>query len=76
MADSAGSKLFGGRLPVRTLLSYIFDWVLLLAIGGGSAVLGEIEPNKRPFSLKDPNISSVFPRAGSQSVFSIARLMR
>ncbi|KAI9171965.1 Diacylglycerol pyrophosphate phosphatase 1 [Paramyrothecium foliicola] len=60
MADSAGSKLFGGRLPIRTIISYLFDWVLLIVIGVIGTILGNIEPNKRPFSLKDPNISFPF----------------
>jgi hypothetical protein len=60
MADSAGSKVFGRRMPIRTVISYVFDWVLLIAIAAVSTVLGEISPNKRPFSLNDPNISFPF----------------
>jgi membrane-associated phospholipid phosphatase len=66
MPDSTGPKLFGGHVPVRTLVSYVFDWVLLIAIGAGSTVLGHIEPNKRPFSLSDPNIS--FPFTENETV--------
>lgn len=43
----------------RTLVvaSYTFDWVVLGAFGGVGYYLGKKEPNKRPFSLVDPNIS-------------------
>lgn len=43
------------------VLSYAFDWVILLAAAAVGYVLGEVTPNKRPFSLDDPNISYVNP---------------
>jgi hypothetical protein len=69
-------------MPIRTVISYVFDWVLLIAIAAVSTVLGEISPNKRPFSLNDPNISYVqgppvtlfhslhSPQSGMRSCFS------
>ncbi|KAL2756147.1 hypothetical protein ACRALDRAFT_1081874 [Sodiomyces alcalophilus JCM 7366] len=40
--------------------SYIFDWVVLAAAAAAGGALSFIEPNKRPFSLVDPNISFPF----------------
>ncbi|KAK1457960.1 PAP2 superfamily protein [Colletotrichum cuscutae] len=40
--------------------SYVFDWLVLAVVGGIAAVLGIVEPNKRPFSVLDPNISFPF----------------
>lgn len=44
-------------MSIKVILSYALDWVILIALGIVSLILGEIEPNKRPFSLNDPNIS-------------------
>lgn len=71
MADSGpgfGAKLReSGRFSVRLAISYAFDWFVIIAVAAIAVVLGRIEPNKRPFSLNDPNISyvrlcSFFPR--------------
>lgn len=40
-------------------LSYVFDWIILVAFAAVGYILGDIEPNKRPFSLDDRNISYV-----------------
>ncbi|KAK1709014.1 PAP2 superfamily protein [Colletotrichum lupini] len=40
--------------------SYVFDWLVLAVVGGIATVLGIVEPNKRPFSVLDPNISFPF----------------
>jgi len=53
-------------LTVKVVLSYVFDWVVLIVAAGIGAVLDRIEPNKRPFSLNDPNIS--FPYAEHETV--------
>lgn len=45
------------NMSFKVVLSYALDWVILIALGIVSLVLGKIEPNKRPFSLNDPNIS-------------------
>lgn len=49
-------KKKGGWVVV---LSYVFDWVIIGVAGGIGYVLGESTPNKRPFSLHDPDISYV-----------------
>ncbi|EEY19002.1 predicted protein [Verticillium alfalfae VaMs.102] len=48
------------------ICSYIFDWVVLVIVAGAGGGLHLIEPNKRPFSLVDPNIA--FPFTESETV--------
>ncbi|KXX81719.1 Diacylglycerol pyrophosphate phosphatase 1 [Madurella mycetomatis] len=47
-------------------LSYVFDWAILVAFAVVGYILGDIEPNKRPFSLDDRNIS--FPYTVNETV--------
>lgn len=56
-----GSASLKEQFSLAVLISYVFDWVVLIVIVGISYVLGNIEPNKRHFSLVDPNISFVRP---------------
>ncbi|ETS01703.1 acid phosphatase/Vanadium-dependent haloperoxidase [Trichoderma reesei RUT C-30] len=56
----SGSDAKRGRPSIRLITSYIFDWVILLVVAAVGYVLGVITPNKRPFSLVDPNISFPF----------------
>lgn len=37
--------------------SYISDWIVLIIVAVIGFVIGDLTPNKRPFSLEDPNIS-------------------
>lgn len=46
--------------------SYVFDWIVLLAVAAVGGVLAIIEPNKRHFSLLDPNIA--FPYTVKETV--------
>lgn len=55
MAHSGSSS--AGSFSVKLLASYAFDWIVLVVITVVAGFLGRIEPNKRPFSLDDPNIS-------------------
>ncbi|KAG7143529.1 Diacylglycerol pyrophosphate phosphatase 1 like protein [Verticillium longisporum] len=48
------------------ICSYVFDWVVLVLVAGAGGGLHLIEPNKRPFSLVDPNIA--FPFTESETV--------
>ncbi|KAH8735474.1 PAP2 superfamily-domain-containing protein [Ilyonectria robusta] len=59
MADSAPGfpSSRRGRISMRLLLSYAFDWISLIAVAGIAAALGHIDPAKRPFSLVNPDIS-------------------
>lgn len=47
------------KISLVQTLSYVFDWVILIIVGVIGVILGNITPNKRPFSLQDPNISYV-----------------
>ncbi|KAI6785852.1 PA-phosphatase related-family protein-like protein [Emericellopsis cladophorae] len=46
-----------GGFSWKVFLSYALDWIVLVALGVVGYVLGKISPNKRPFSLNDPEIS-------------------
>lgn len=54
-----GSESLRKHLSIRVIASYIFDWIILIAIGVVGFILSRVEPNKRPFSLVDPNIAYV-----------------
>jgi hypothetical protein len=54
-----------GRISWVLALSYVFDWVVLIAFGVIGYILGDITPNKRPFSLDDRNIAYAKDPAGS-----------
>jgi hypothetical protein len=43
-------------------MSYAFDWVVLIITLVVSVVVGNLAPNKRVFSLVNPNISQVAHR--------------
>jgi hypothetical protein len=53
----SGSDARKGMPSIRLITSYIFDWVVLVIVVAIGYVLGVITPNKRPFSLVDPDIS-------------------
>lgn len=48
------------------VLSYISDWIILIIFAAVGYVVGNITPNKRPFSLDNPDIS--FPYKGYDTV--------
>ncbi|POR31623.1 Putative lipid phosphate phosphatase 3, chloroplastic [Tolypocladium paradoxum] len=56
MAHSGSSPL-RRRFSLRLFASYALDWFVLVIVVVAAGFLGHIEPNKRPFSLSDPNIS-------------------
>ncbi|KAK4117383.1 PAP2-domain-containing protein [Canariomyces notabilis] len=65
--DPAGGSVRRKEKPSWVLaLSYVLDWVVLIAFAAVGYVLGDIEPNKRPFSLDDRNIS--FPYTLNETV--------
>ncbi|KAI1824240.1 acid phosphatase/Vanadium-dependent haloperoxidase [Xylaria intraflava] len=45
------------KISVVVILSYAFDWLILVVVGLIGYFLGNVTPNKRPFSLLDTNIS-------------------
>ncbi|KAL3450207.1 phosphatidic acid phosphatase type 2/haloperoxidase [Aspergillus insuetus] len=54
------------RKSVKVILSYVFDWVVIVVVGIVSYIIGDLEPHKRPFSITDPNIS--LPYSESETV--------
>lgn len=42
---------------ISVISSYVFDWITIIVILGVSLYMNNHTPNKRPFSLEDPNIS-------------------
>lgn len=58
---AGGSVRRKGKMSWVVVLSYAVDWVILVAFAAIGYVLGEITPNKRPFSLDDRNIAYVGP---------------
>ncbi|KAI1325263.1 PAP2 superfamily-domain-containing protein [Xylariaceae sp. FL0255] len=48
------------------VLSYVLDWVVLIVVFLAAGLIGRLTPNKRPFSLQDPDIS--FPYTVHETV--------
>ncbi|KAK3941860.1 PAP2-domain-containing protein [Diplogelasinospora grovesii] len=59
MDDSRGRRKGRGANLLLTA-SYVFDWAILVIAAVVGYVLGNITPNKRPFSLEDRDISFPF----------------
>ncbi|KAI9782730.1 MAG: hypothetical protein M1839_004718 [Geoglossum umbratile] len=57
-----------GRMSKRVVLSYIFDWIVIIAAVVVGGILSRITPNKRHFSPVDPSIS--FPFVNKEKVSS------
>ncbi|KAI1297597.1 acid phosphatase/Vanadium-dependent haloperoxidase [Xylaria venustula] len=56
------------KISVVVILSYAFDWLILVVVGIIGYFLGNVTPNKRPFSLLDANIA--FPVTQHETVTS------
>ncbi|KAI0197725.1 acid phosphatase/Vanadium-dependent haloperoxidase [Astrocystis sublimbata] len=56
------------KMSVLVILSYAFDWLIMVVVGLIGYFLGNVTPNKRHFSLNDPNIS--FPVTQRETVNS------
>ncbi|KAI0387284.1 acid phosphatase/Vanadium-dependent haloperoxidase [Hypomontagnella monticulosa] len=68
-----GLKSRKSKPDIVVIASYVFDWLILVAVGVVGVILGNITPNKRPFSLQDPNIS--FPFTEHETVTSALLLI-
>jgi len=55
-----------GRMSPAVILSYIFDWVVLIVIAVLGAIFSNQTPNKRPFSLANADIS--FPYVQNEKI--------
>ncbi|KAI1339583.1 PAP2 superfamily-domain-containing protein [Xylariaceae sp. FL0016] len=76
MPDLESLRPSAGRAKKVSLVvlgSYAFDWAILIAVGVVGYILGDVTPNKRPFSLQDPNIS--FPVTEHETVNSALLLV-
>ncbi|KAM0259556.1 hypothetical protein ACHAQJ_003282 [Trichoderma viride] len=56
----SGSDARKALPSIRLISSYVLDWIVLVIVVAVGYVLGVITPNKRPFSLVDPDISFPF----------------
>ena len=45
------------KIPMRLIVSYILDWLVIIAVAAAGGGLNWVEGYKRPFSLLDLNIS-------------------
>ena len=66
MRSPLRSRSNGGRISIALVLSYVLDWaiIILAAVVGG--VFAIITPNKRPFSVVNPDIS--FPYVTKEKI--------
>ncbi|TGO48624.1 hypothetical protein BCON_0235g00230 [Botryotinia convoluta] len=55
-----------GKISIAVVLSYVFDWVICIVAAALGAVFNYQTPNKRPFSLVDPDIS--YPHQNHEKV--------
>lgn len=60
MRNPMKSRSNPGRMSIALIFSYIVDWLVIIAAVGLGAALSVISPNKRPFSLVNPEISFPF----------------
>ncbi|KAH9204541.1 PAP2 domain-containing protein [Leptodontidium sp. 2 PMI_412] len=66
MRHNTKSRGDSGRISLALFLSYVFDWIILIAAAAVAAVLSLITPNKRPFALTNPEIS--FPYVHKEKI--------
>ena len=55
--QSMRSRAHGGRVSIALILSYIFDWIIIILAAVVGAIFSIITPNKRPFALNNTEIS-------------------
>lgn len=66
MISRMRSRAGGGRVALSLILSYVFDWIIIILAAVVGGVFSIITPNKRPFSLVDPEIS--FPYVTKEKI--------
>lgn len=52
-----GTAALRDAFSARLIVSYVFDWAIMIALLIGAYYLGQIEPIFRHFSLADRDIS-------------------
>jgi hypothetical protein len=55
-----------GPVSIALIFSYVFDWIIIILAAVVGGVFSIITPNKRPFSLADPDIS--FPYVNKEKI--------
>lgn len=60
------SRAGGGPVSLSLIISYVFDWIIIILAAVVGGVFSIITPNKRPFSLVDPDIS--FPYVTKEKI--------
>lgn len=60
------SRAHSGRVSAKLIFSYVFDWIIIILAAVAGGLFSIITPNKRPFSLKDPDIS--FPYVTKEKI--------
>ncbi|PVH87232.1 acid phosphatase/Vanadium-dependent haloperoxidase [Cadophora sp. DSE1049] len=66
MKQSMMSRAKHGGFSKLLVASYIVDWIIIIVAAGVGAILANITPNMRPFSLTNPEIS--FPHVEHEKV--------
>lgn len=69
MRHNLRSRSSPGRISIALALSYVLDWVIIIAAAGIGAAFSIITPNKRPFSLVNPEIS--FPHVEKEKISTV-----
>lgn len=66
MRAALRSRANPSRVSIALVLSYVVDWVVIIVAAGIGAIFSTITPNKRPFSLVNPDIS--FPHVHKEKI--------
>lgn len=60
------SRAHAGRISIALVLSYVLDWIIIIAAAAVGAAFSVITPNMRPFSLTNAEIS--FPHVTKEKI--------
>jgi hypothetical protein len=52
-----GGNQSSAKITFLVILSYVSDWLVLIAAALGGLFIGNANPRKRPFQLENPDIS-------------------
>lgn len=66
MISRMRSRVGRGRVSLSLILSYVLDWIVIILAAVVGGIFSIITPNKRPFSLVDPDIS--FPYVTKEKI--------
>ena len=66
MISTLRSRAGRGRISLPLILSYVLDWIVIILAAVVGGLFSIITPNKRPFSLVNPDIS--YPYVTKQKI--------